>query len=534
VLAACSFALPAALAVDAAAAARAPLPKAAAVAEPAGASRTEPADEPPADAATPRGDARPGMSETPVDSQAVAPAPPIALPPAGGLPEPVAAALRRAGVPPSATGFVVLPLSGTAGTTGTGGLAVNVNAATPLNPASTMKLVTTYAALSLLGPAYAWQTEALAGGPVDGEVLQGPLVLRGSGDPALVVEHLWLMVQRIRQQGIRTIVGDLVLDKSAFEAGSFETGTLDGDELRPYNVAPDALLLNYKAVTVTFVPDLDARRVYLVALPPLAGLRVPAQVRAVDGPCGDWRGRLQADFSDPRAPRFLGAYPLSCGERNWNLSLLSHDEFLAATFRALWEDSGGIWRGQVRTGPAPSTARRLALHESAPLADVIREINKYSNNVMTRQLYLTLGAAATHQPANPARSARAVRDWLGSRGLAMPELVMENGAGLSRVERISAGSMARLLAHAWGSPVMPELLSSLPVPGVDGTMKNRPVASGSAHVKTGLLADVRAVAGYVLAASGRRYVVVGFINHPHAGAALPAHDALLQWVYSRG
>jgi D-alanyl-D-alanine carboxypeptidase/D-alanyl-D-alanine-endopeptidase (penicillin-binding protein 4) len=457
-------------------------------------------------------------------------APPPPVPPATGaasLPDTVAAALRNAGVPVNATAFVVLPLGGA-------GLALAVNAAVPLNPASTMKLVTTYAALNLLGPAYTWQTEALVAGPLRGDTLAGALVLRGSGDPGLVVEHLWVLVQRIRQQGIRTIAGDLILDKAVFEAGTYETGTLDGDVLRAYNVPPDPLLLNYKTVTIDFLPDPQARVVRVVALPQLAGMRLPAQVRAADGPCGDWKGRLQGDFSDPLAPQFRGVYPLSCGDRYWNVSVLNHADFLAGVFRALWEASGGTWTGRVRAGPTPPQARRVAVHESAPLAMVIREINKFSNNVMTRQLFLTIGAETSRQPGTPERAVRALREWYAARGMAMPELVLENGAGLSRLERISAGSLARVLAHAYASAVMPELMASLPIPGVDGTMKNRFAAVGSAHVKTGLLADVRAVAGYVLAASGRRYVVVGIVNHPNAGAAAQAHDALLQWVYARG
>jgi D-alanyl-D-alanine carboxypeptidase/D-alanyl-D-alanine-endopeptidase (penicillin-binding protein 4) len=509
-VAACSLALPTAARADGAATVEpAPIRPPALPGEDAGAEATAPAP-----------------LETPYP-QSPPPPPVPASTGATSLPDPVSAALRNAGVPVNATAFVVLPLDGH-------GLTLAVNAATPMNPASTMKLVTTYAALNLLGPAYTWQTEALVDGPMRGDTLAGPLVLHGSGDPMLVVEHLWVLVQRIRQQGIRTIAGDLILDKAAFAAGTYESGTLDGDTLRAYNVSPDPLLLNYKTVTIDFLPDLQARVVRVVALPQVAGMRLPAQVRAADGPCGDWKSRLQADFGDPLAPHFRGAYPLACGDQYWNLSVLNHDEFLARVFRTLWEASGGAWNGQVREGPTPPQARRVAIHESAPLATVIREINKYSNNVMTRQLFLTIGAESSRQPGTPERAIRAVRAWYAARGMDMPELVLENGAGLSRVERIAAGSLARVLAHAYASPVMPELMASLPIPGVDGTMKNRHGAVGSAHVKTGLLADVRAVAGYVLAASGRRYVVVGIVNHPNAAAAVQAHDALLQWVYARG
>jgi D-alanyl-D-alanine carboxypeptidase/D-alanyl-D-alanine-endopeptidase (penicillin-binding protein 4) len=443
------------------------------------------------------------------------------------LPEPVAAALRAASIPLSASAIAVLPLA-------PGGVTIEANATQPMNPASTMKLVTTYAALGLLGPAYTWRTEAFATGALRGDVLDGDLVVRGSGDPKLVIESLWLMIQRIRGYGIREIRGEVVLDRSAFAPLAHDPAEFDGERFRPYNTGPDALLLNFKAVAIGFVPDPETRSARVVALPPLAGMKLPPAVRAVDGACGDWRARLQADFADPMAPVFRGAYPLSCGERIWHLSVLDHPRYFAAAFAALWSGSGGTWSGKLREGPVPAEARRIAMHESAPLAEVIRDVNKFSNNVMARQIFLTLGAEASRQPANAARAEAAIRQWLDSRGLAMPELVLENGSGLSRSERISAASLARLLRHAFASPLMPELMASLPLVGVDGTMRKRNGAAGNAHIKTGLLADVRAIAGYVHAASGRRYAVAAIINHPNARDAQAAHDALLQWLYQNG
>jgi D-alanyl-D-alanine carboxypeptidase/D-alanyl-D-alanine-endopeptidase (penicillin-binding protein 4) len=443
------------------------------------------------------------------------------------VPDAVSTALRNAAIPATASGIVVLPLS-------PGGITIEANESKPMNPASTMKLVTTYAALNLLGPAYTWRTEAFATGALRRDVLEGDLVIRGSGDPKLVIENLWLMIQRIRGYGIREIRGDVVLDRSAFEPVAHDPGDFDGERFRPYNAGPDALLLNFKAVAVGFVPDPETRSARVVALPLLAGMKLPASVRATDGPCGDWRARLQADFTDPMAPVFRGSYPLSCGERIWYLSVLDHARYFSAAFASLWNSAGGTWTGKLRDGPVPADARRIAVHESAPLAEVIRDVNKFSNNVMARQIYLTMGAEAGRPPASPARSEAAVRGWLDGRGLTMPELVLENGSGLSRIERISAASLAKLLRHAFASPLMPELMASLPLVGVDGTMRSRNGAAGAAHVKTGLLADVRAIAGYVHAASGRRYAVVAIINHANARDGQPAHDALLQWLYLNG
>lgn len=441
-------------------------------------------------------------------------------------PDTYLAKLAAARIPADAAAAVVLPLDG-------GELRWSANDRKPMNPASTMKLVTTYSALHLLGPAFTFRTEIYAEGPVGNDALRGTLFVRGGGDPKLVIEDLWLLVNRLRGFGIRDIRGDVVLDKTRFDPLPHDPAQFDGEEGRAYNVGPDALLVNFKSIAITFVPDPVARVARVVVVPEVAGLKAPKTVPAVDGGCGDWRGRLGADIDDPMNVKFRGAYPLACGEKAIYLGALEHTAYFGAVFRALWERQGGTWTGQVREGPVSAGARLVAAQESAPLAMLIRDINKFSNNVMTQQLFLTMGAAGG-EPGNPVRGATAVRNLLSARGIDVPELVLENGCGLSRVERISVGSLANVLADAWKSQWMSELMSSLPVSGVDGTLKSRNMPPGAAHMKTGLLEDTRAVAGYVLAASGKHYVVVGIINHPNAKLGTGAHDALVDWVYRTG
>jgi D-alanyl-D-alanine carboxypeptidase/D-alanyl-D-alanine-endopeptidase (penicillin-binding protein 4) len=443
------------------------------------------------------------------------------------LPPAVAAALREERIPATAIGLVVAPLD-------SGPIKLAVNESLPMNPASTMKLVTTYAALNLLGPAFQWKTQVYASSHPRGGRLDGDLIVRGSGDPSLVIERFWMLVHRLRGLGLRQIHGDLVLDKSALDPRAASGASLDGNELRPYNVAPDALLLNFKTLSLQFVPDPGSAVARIIATPTLAGVRLPASVPLGNGACGDWRERLKADFSDPWTPRFAGRYPLDCGEQTWHVSLLDHTQYFGAAFRALWEAGGGSWSGRVREGRTPAGATELLVYESPPLSEVVHDINKFSNNVMARQLFLTLGVPDADQGESPERSAQAVSSWLARAGLAMPELVLENGCGLSRRERISPDSLARLLRHAYAGPRMPEFIASLPVAGLDGTMKNRSAAAGSAYVKTGLLDGVRALAGYVLSDSGRRYIVVAIVNHPNAEAATGALDALLDWVQQQG
>jgi D-alanyl-D-alanine carboxypeptidase/D-alanyl-D-alanine-endopeptidase (penicillin-binding protein 4) len=436
------------------------------------------------------------------------------------------ARLAAARIPADAAAVIVRPLDG-------GALEWNANAERPMNPASTMKLLTTYSALHLLGPGYTFRTEVLSEAPLIGGALRGDLYVRGGGDPKLVIEDLWMLVSRLRGFGIGEIRGDIVLDKGMFEPLKHDPALFDGEEGRAYNVGPDALLVNFKSIAVTFVPDPVSKVARVVVVPEVSGLMAPRTVPLIEGGCGDWRGRLRADISDPMNLRFAGVYPSACGERAIYLGALEHTNYFAAVFRALWERQGGTWNGRVREAGVPPGARLIAAQESPPLGLLIRDINKFSNNVMTQQLFLTMGAAGG-EPGSAARGADAVRGLLTARGIAAPGLVLENGCGLSRIERVSATTLADVLADAWKSPWMSELMSSLPISGVDGTMKARNVASGAAHMKTGLLEDTRAVAGYVLAASGRRYVVVAIINHANAARGTVAHDALIDWVYRTG
>lgn len=453
---------------------------------------------------------------------------------ARGLPGPVAEALRAASVPESAVAVVVEEI-------GASRPSLQWNAGTPMNPASTMKLFTTFAALELLGPAYHWKTEVYAAGPLREGVLEGDLVLKGYGDPKLDYESFWMMLRALRGKGLREIRGDLVLDRSFFAPAEGAPGDFDGEALRPYNVLPDALLVHYKSLRFAFVPEPDSGgvRIYVEPRPP--ELELSNHLRLAAGACLEgkvFRSLLEPTFEPGPPPRvaFDGRYPVACGEKDMNVALLAPNEQVAGVLRELWREMGGIWNGRVREGIVPEGAQLLHTHESVPLAEIVRDINKYSNNVMARQLFLTLATSANDPPARPAQSRQVLRHWLDLKGIAAPELAIDNGSGLSRTDRVSAASLAQLLQAAWNSAVMPEYLASLPLAGLDGTMKKRLVddpLAGQAHLKTGLLSDARAMAGYLLDRKGRRQVVVMLINHPDAPDAEAANDALLRWVWER-
>jgi len=455
------------------------------------------------------------------------------------LPPSVTTALARAHVPMSSLSVIVEKAAEASPL-------VAVNGDSPMTPASTMKLVTTYAGLAMLGPDYRWPTRAWADGNVDEDgALHGTLYIQGTGDPKLVPEELTDLVQKIQAAGITRLDGPLVLDKSAFDESTRDLPSFDGSDRAPYNVGPDPLVYAYKAMTFTFSPG--EGDVTITEEPPLAGLDINNQMRLRGGACTGARLMPQistAITSENGAlpaltANFDGAYAARCGERSVNLAApVDHTTFFADGFLALWRQAGGTlgpgFSGAVREGKVSAEARLVAEHDGPELGSVIHDINKFSNNTMARNLFLSIGELKGSAPSTPEKSAAAITAFLQHSHIAMPDLTLENGCGLSRSEQVSARSMANLLQAAHASPVAQTFIDSLPVVGVDGTMRHRLVnadVAGNAHIKTGTLRNVRAIAGYVNAEDGNTYIVVSMINDPRAHNARQAHDALLEWVY---
>ncbi len=469
----------------------------------------------------------------------------VALPACAQLPPSVNAALQRAQVPTDAMSALVVPVDPPLADR------LRYRADASVNPASVMKLVTTYAALDMLGADYTWDTQFLTDGVVEQGVLRGNLYVRGGGDPKLVLERLQAAFFTLQEQGVRVILGDMVLDNSAFELPAHDPGAFDGEAQRPYNASPDALLVNFKSVVLTFQPDPAAGVARVRSEPPLAGLAIDATVPLARRGCGDWRTGLQARFDDASRIRFEGQYPSACGERVWPVAYQDPASYAARAMEGLWRAGGGSITGQVHPGLTPAAARLLYRAPSLPLSDIISDVNQWSNNVMAQQVFLTLGRLAParvdaltepHGSLRPMRAGRFERSqeviarwWKTTFGIRPTPPVMDNGAGLSRVERITPDALAALLRHAARHRQGAQFVQSLSVAGVSGTAARMArgsdsAARGNAWLKTGTLRDVTGVAGYVNARNGRRYVVVGFVNHPNAPAARAALDALVEWT----
>ena len=448
---------------------------------------------------------------------------------AAELPAPVADALKRAGIAQSAVAVYVQAVDSTAAT-------ISHNAAKSTNPASVMKLVTTTAALDLLTPAYRWKTEVYKDGNVSNGVLQGNLVIKGFGDPSFKAQEFWRLLMSLQQAGIKQINGDLIIDKTVFAKNVGDRHTFDDETWRAYNAEPSAFLVNGRNTSFKFIAtDVGVNLTQEFELPEV---QVINNMKLRGGACGEWRsnfGYAVKTQANKAVVTFSGTFSPDCGERYLELSVLDDEQYAFATFKKLWIELGGKFNGKLKIQAAPSSGVKVLEQLSEPLGYVLRDINKWSNNLMARQLLLTLALEKQGSPATEAKGAQAIKDWMALKNIDAKEMVIENGSGLSRSERINADHLGDLLVSAYNSAIMPELMASLPILALDGTIKKRlndSAAQGRAHLKTGSLDGVSAIAGYVLDAKNRRQVMVMIVNHANAAASKNAQDALIEWVYA--
>ncbi|MET0322893.1 MAG: D-alanyl-D-alanine carboxypeptidase [Duganella sp.] len=521
---------------------------------------------------------------------------------AADLPEPVAKLMQAARIPADAAGIVVLRGDTTL-------LAHNPQQV--MQPASTMKLFTAMTALEQLGPVFRGRTELRSSADLEQGVLQGDLIVRGGADADFNEDVLAHMLQALRNQGIHTIGGDVVLDRQLFQPARTDVGLPPFDEYpwAYYNVVPDALLIN------TNLLKLELRAVggqlSLLMMPEMDKVTVRSDLKLTDATCPQWeQGWRTPDFTrtDDRIDVVLhGSFPRDC-VKTVNINVLDPHDYLARLVRATWRKLGGTIAGAVReasapvappttavnggtsagaagttTAPLPAPAanvtnmattanadteatavaplappsataaaapvtRLLAEHVSRALPEVLRDINKNSDNTLARLLYLSLGsleadAQLGSRPLPPdgtsattsARAEAAIRAWLQQHRIDSTGLVLDNGSGLSRVERATPAQLAGVLQAGLKSNWMPEFLSSLPIAATDGTMRRRlkdSPAATRARIKTGSLNGVIAIAGYVQDANNQPVVVVAMLNDPHVanGAGRAVLDALIDWV----
>jgi D-alanyl-D-alanine carboxypeptidase/D-alanyl-D-alanine-endopeptidase (penicillin-binding protein 4) len=424
-------------------------------------------------------------------------------------------------LPSSALSFVIVDAD-------TGRVVMSHNPDTPRSPASTMKTVTTFAALDMLGPAFIWQTRAW--------LHDGDLYLQGGGDPYITLERWWSFVQDLRAQGLNSIPGDIVIDNSAFSLPKEDPGAFDGRPNRSYNVVPDALMVNFQSIDFSLAANADTHRVDIIASPAPVNLEVENHIRYAPGRCGGPAARVDFKVASPQWDRvvFSGALSPHCAERSFARVLLQPATYAFGTFVKLWRESGGGFEGKLRIESTPADAKPLYTFDSLSLAEIVRLTNKHSSNLMARHLLLTLGRERYGDPATLEKGVAAIADWSRERGFDLSGVDIDNGSGLSRSTHITVLQMAKILSAAYHSPFAPEYLASLPLAGMDGTLRSRMKNSpaGAIRLKTGHLDGVSGVAGFVTTSAGKTFVLVSLVNNVRAdfGAAEPVHAALAAWI----
>ena len=448
---------------------------------------------------------------------------------ASSAPAPVAQTIATQRLPSGAVSFAIVDPD-------SGRLVAGQNVDTRRSPASTIKVVTTFASLDLLGPSYVWHTRAAIRGQIKNGVLDGDLILQGGGDPYMTLERWWTFVRTLREKGLKIIRGDIVIDNTAFSLPAEDPGAFDGKPNRSYNVLPDALMVNFQSVEFTVSPNPDMHRVDVVVSPAPPNLVIENHIELASGRCGAAAGRVDFQVASERWDRVVltGALSPACADRSFARVLLRPADYAYGTFVALWRELGGEFEGKLRVAPTPPDAQPFFNFESLTLGEIVRLTNKFSSNLMARHLLLTLGEERFGLPATLDKGAAALADWSRERGLSLEDMDIDNGSGLSRATHISALQMASVLTAAYHSRYAPEFMASLPLAGADGTLRSRmkSAPAGSVRLKTGHLDGVSGVAGYVTTTAGKTFVLVSLVNDPRAdyGAAEPVHAALVNWM----
>lgn len=418
---------------------------------------------------------------------------------------------------------------------------VSVNARVLRSPASLEKVLTTAAGLIRMGGDYLWQTKFYADAMPDANgVIQGNLYVQGGGDPFLVEERLQQMIKDLRGRGVRHITGNIVLDNSLYylPQEARDTYSFDGNRWSAYNAVPSPLMVNFRTVKVRLSPQ-GKKGVKVVLWPNIMNWQIDNQMTINAGKCDANYAPAVDLLRDERGyarVQLTGKYSTACGERELTVVMGEASEQFYYLFHDLWLAEGGSFDGSGQIAPVPSTAKPLYSGMSLPLREQIQKMNQLSNNVMTRQLMLTLGAHVYGVPGSLEKGRQAVAETLAAFGVPIEGMVIDNGSGLSRHSRVSAETLAVLLRNLYASGFAMEFMQSLAVAGESGTLNKRFVGEalqGRVIGKTGTIDEVRGFAGYVQSQSGHVYVVVIIGNGKDAVNSRALQDDILRWVYQQ-
>ncbi len=374
------------------------------------------------------------------------------------------------------------------------------NAELPQNPASNVKLVTTAAALALLGPEHRYVTRVyIDPSTLHGHTIDGDLYLRGGGDPSLVTGDLYQLASDLRALGITRVTGGLVLDTTQFDRDELPPGFDQKDELVAYRAPGGALSVNFGTYVVLARPGSKEGEATLAAIdPPVPSIKLENKATTEAGA----RTRLRISL-EPEAKghgvtvQLAGTIGLDAAPAEYRYPVSAPAEYTGEVFRLVLAQRGvKLGKAAVRSAAIPADAERLAIARSQPVSVLVRSVNKLSNNYMAEHILKTLDPAA---PQSYAGGLARVHAWL--RELGMPgDVRMTNGSGLYDTNRLSPLQLTHLLTRMHRDfRVAGDFLASLPIAGADGTLRSRLQDTGAerfVRAKTGSLDQVSALSGY--------------------------------------
>lgn len=410
-------------------------------------------------------------------------------------------------------------------------LNVNVNR----NPASLIKLITTWSALNVLGPDFTWETNLYASTDTEGSILNGDILLQGTGDPFFLNEDLWSLLGKLKSLGVSKINGDLLIDDATFAVDETDPYLFDGDGRHIYNALPQALVLNFNSVNLKFLIDEKAKKIAMIVDPVMPNLDLVNKINLIQGPCIGDMPRVKLSSIKENQYLISGIMPASCKEYEISRDLISRDHYIKNMFSIYWNQWGGQFNGSVRPGMVSNKHKLLVSSKSRPLSDLVKITNKWSSNLMARMLVYAMAGSISEAPYTRSTGVEAILLDLKRNNLDITNLTIDNGSGLSRKTRLSAQFLFEFLKIAWLKPNMPEFVSSIPIAGLDGTAEKRFKSSdqiGTMHLKTGSLDNVSAIAGYIHKNGGKTFIVVCIINSPsvNKGIGKKFENVFFDWA----
>lgn len=406
------------------------------------------------------------------------------------------------------------------------------NAEKSFNTASLVKIFTTYIALKDLGPSYKWRSEFLYTGKVDKDILKGDLIFRGTGDASFSIADLEKMIREVQRLGIKKITGNLVLDYSFFGVMPKDIN-FDDNPYRAYNVLPSPI--SVQSNTINFKFNIDKNIIEIISEPNLSQLTIINNLKKTNRSCANWKSSLGVDKINSETVEFKGSFSDRCVGKEIDLALLDNSVYFHENFKDIWQRNGGLYSGIMKKNfEEPTNAIVISTHHSKPVSELIRDINKFSLNLMARNLMLTIIKEVTGERPTEDMVNGYVNSWLSQKEMTFENFYVDNGAGLSRDIKISPNQLLQILQKIYNDPLMPEIIASFPIASIDGTLRDRMQSKKfkqKGHFKTGSLKDVVGIAGFFLNNDGDMHSFVFIMNGKNAKKAQPFIDDLIGLNY---